>query len=73
MASAKAQRDRTTKLGWYSRYGVAECWLVDVSRHTLEVIEFGESVARRRVYSGDDVPRSTVLPAWPFSVSQIFD
>jgi Uma2 family endonuclease len=24
-----AARDRTTKLGWYRRYGVLECWLID--------------------------------------------
>jgi Uma2 family endonuclease len=68
-----ARRDRTTKLEWYRRYGVGECWLVDISRRTVEVIGLQAEAADRRTYGGDACPRSAVLPHWDATVAQIFD
>jgi Uma2 family endonuclease len=34
-----AKKDRTKKLPWYARFGVAHCWLVDPRQRTLEAYE----------------------------------
>jgi Uma2 family endonuclease len=60
-----ARRDRTLKLGWYRKYGVRECWLVDPERWRVTVIDLAgrgrESVG---VFAGGDRLRSAVLPAF---------
>lgn len=66
-----ARRDRTTKLAWYERYGVEECWLVDVKDRSVDVVELRHD--RRRVrYGGDDPMRSAVLPHWCLPAAHIF-
>jgi Uma2 family endonuclease len=67
-----ARRDRTTKLAWYRRYGVIECWLVDVTHRSVEVVELQAHDARRIPYSGDAPMHSTVLPNWTVAAAQIF-
>ncbi len=67
-----AKRDRTTKLAWYRRYGVIECWLVDVRQRSVEVVEIQTRDALRSRYADDAPMRSTVLPEWTFSAAQIF-
>ena len=60
-----ARRDRTTKLGWYRRYGVRECWLVDPDRRTVTVVDLtakGRGAVAR--FKGTERLRSAVLPAF---------
>jgi Uma2 family endonuclease len=66
-------RDRTTKLGWYVRYGVREYWLVDVVYRSLEIIDFGANAAARRTFEEDAIPASLVFPAWTVPVRELFD
>jgi len=67
-----ATRDRTTKLAWYRRYGVIECWLVDVTHRSVEVVELQAPGAGRTPYSGNAPMHSTVLPNWTVAAAQIF-
>lgn len=67
-----AERDRTVKLGWYRRYGVAECWLVDISARCVDVIEFGSAPERSTRFSGEMPVASRVLPRWGFPANELF-
>ena len=73
LSPGTARRDRTTKLGWYRRYGVRECWLVDARKRSVEVIDLRAEVEGRRTIAGDEPLRSAVLPDWTIPVSELFD
>jgi Uma2 family endonuclease len=73
LSPGTARRDRTTKLAWYRRYGVRECWLVDLRTRSLEVVELQGDVASHQTYTGNAAPRSMVLPQWAVPVEEIFD
>jgi Uma2 family endonuclease len=67
-------RDRTTKVSWYRRYGVRECWILDPSRRTFVVAD----LTRRgrsgfRFFKGDDPVKSVVLPDLVLPASSYFD
>jgi Uma2 family endonuclease len=66
-----ARRDRTVKLGWYRKYGVRECWLVDGRKRTVEVIEL-QAATPGRLFTGTMPMRSYVLPRWTASPDEIF-
>ncbi len=69
-----ARRDRTAKLGWYRKYGVRECWLLDPDGRTLTVIDFAPDVRRRRrICRAGAAIDSRVLPDLGVTVEQIFD
>jgi Uma2 family endonuclease len=68
------KRDRTTKLGWYQRYGVTEAWLVDAAKLSIEVIGLTpgrKDPAYADVFTGDVPMRSAVLPCWSATACQI--
>lgn len=67
-----ARRDRTIKVGWFRRYGVRECWLIDVRSRSVEVIEL-QSTTPARMFLGDQRVRSIVLPDWTVPAEQFFD
>lgn len=71
LAPSTATRDRNVKLGWYRQYGVRECWLVDASWRTVEVIEL-QSTTPSRLFSGAEPIRSYVLPQWTVRAEEIF-
>ena len=71
MSGRTAQRDRTTKLRWYRRYGVSECWLVSPRLYSLEVVPLAGSSRRARC-SGATIARSIVLPEWDVPTDDIF-
>lgn len=61
------------RLAWFARYGVRECWLVDIPRREIVVLEFGEGhIVRRSVASGADRVVSSVLPDNPFTPQGLF-
>lgn len=66
-----AERDRTTKLAWYRRYGVAEAWLVDVGTRAVTIVSLAPPETRA-VFSGDMPMSSTTLPHWTMTTSDIF-
>lgn len=72
-SKSTARRDRTVKLGWYRKYGVRECWLVDPDRKRIEVINPTTPVMRRRVYAGNTPIRSRVLDPIEISADRVFE
>jgi Uma2 family endonuclease len=64
-------RDRTTKLEWYSRYRVTECWLVQPDGCWIEVVRL-HADGERRLFAGRDVVQSSVLPAWDVPTAHVF-
>lgn len=71
LSSQTGKRDRTTKLEWYRRYGVGECWLVHPMQHWIDVEPLSVYAQRGR-YSGTLAIRSIVLPTWRMSAEEIF-
>jgi Uma2 family endonuclease len=71
LSTATARRDRTTKLGWYDRYGVRECWLVDPVKRRIEVHGFGPV---RGVHACDSrgALHSNVLPELNAPLADLF-
>jgi Uma2 family endonuclease len=64
--------DRTTKLGWYRKYGVQEEWIIDTQTGSIEVVALQTDPPNRETFTADDPIRSRVLPDWDFSAEQIF-
>lgn len=61
------------KVEWFARYGVKECWLVDLSRKELVVLTFGDRlVTGRALVAGRQPIPSTILPDLPFSLAGLF-
>jgi Uma2 family endonuclease len=61
-STATRRRDRTTKLGWYRRYGVRECWLIDPRTQAIVVVTLTGARVSRRSFRGEHPVRSSVLP-----------
>ena len=50
------------KVTWFARYGVRECWLVDLTRRQIAVLTFGDGhVSGRAVFDSEEPIRSGVL------------
>jgi Uma2 family endonuclease len=65
-------RDRQQKLAWYRAYGVEECWLVDAREGFIEVHRLGLPAGEAaRMFRGDEIVESGVLPAFRLPVSQL--
>lgn len=55
------QLDR--RLGWFARYGVRECWLVDLAARRFDVLKLGLSGVRSRAsFNPGESIDSVVLP-----------
>jgi len=65
------RHDSTTKLAWYEKYGVRECWLIDPIAEELEVISLGKPRASR-VHTAEQIAQSHVLPQLRLRVSDLF-
>jgi Uma2 family endonuclease len=65
------RRDRTTKVAWYRRYGVRECWLINVKHQWVEVIAL-QSTTPARLFWGPQPVRSCVLTTLDLRVEQMF-
>lgn len=68
VVSLDSWRDRTTKLGWYRRYGVKECWLVDPRERSVEVVDLRDDT--RECFSGTTPIRSHVLRQFDLPAEQ---
>jgi Uma2 family endonuclease len=56
------------RVGWFARYGVRECWLIDQEQHAVAVLTLRTNgVARRTLHRGGNLIESTVLPGLPLS------
>jgi Uma2 family endonuclease len=51
------------KVTWYARYGVRECWLVDLNRRQVAVLRCDDGrIARRVQFGAEQFIRSAVFP-----------
>jgi Uma2 family endonuclease len=64
--------DRGEKLGWYRQNAVRECWLVDLYREDITVVDFTGAFPVEQVARGVDSIRSAVLPDLHSSAFGIF-
>jgi Uma2 family endonuclease len=62
MSANTESLDRGEKLAWYRQYRVRECWLVDVYREEITVVDFTGAFPVEQVAKGVQPIRSTVLP-----------
>ena len=61
------------KIEWFARYGVRECWLVDLPQRQFAVLTFEEGrVAARRLFSDVEPIASAVLPGLHLRPFDIF-
>lgn len=61
------------KIEWFARYGVRECWLVDLSRRQVAVLTLaGGRIAARGLFEGIDRIVSASMPALRLTPSDIF-
>jgi Uma2 family endonuclease len=61
------------KIEWFARYGVRECWLVDLPRREVAVLAFESGrIAGREVFGGSDPIKSTILPALRLRPADLF-
>jgi len=68
-----AQRDRAVKSVWYRDYGVKECWLIDQDRFDITIHDFSTTPTVSKVFGGDEVVVSKVLPDLNEKAAQFFD
>jgi Uma2 family endonuclease len=66
------KHDRGEKLGWYRQYGVRECWLVDLYREQVTLVDFTGALPVERIARGAESIRSAVLPELELPASGIF-
>ena len=56
------------RVSWFAKYGVRECWLIDLLRRELALLEFADGlVAQRTLLTRDQRIPSTVLPGLPLT------
>lgn len=72
LSVSNRRHDRSVKVGWYRRYGVRECWVVDPTPRTIEVVDMATPGARPRLFGGDDRILSGVLPDVPLTAHDAF-
>jgi len=61
------------RVGWFARYGVRECWLVDLPKRQICVLTFEkQGVAARTLVAGAQPIPSTVLPGLSLTPADVF-
>lgn len=72
LSPSSLARDRVEKLAIYDENGVAESWIVDPRRRTVEIHRLaGGACAEPEVFTAGGI-RSTVLPSFDASVDAVF-
>jgi Uma2 family endonuclease len=73
LSMGNARRDRMIKVPWYRKYGVSECWLVDVTARTVEVVDLAASLHDQRTFQGRRTICSATLPRLRLKPADIFE
>jgi Uma2 family endonuclease len=61
------------RVEWFARYGVRECWLVDLPKRVIVVLNFENgTTASRALVSGPNAIPSTVLPDLSMKAADVF-
>jgi Uma2 family endonuclease len=66
-----ARYDRGSKTGWYRRYGVRECWIVEPERLLITIIDMSSGDLAARECQGAESLRSKVLPAFTATAADL--
>jgi Uma2 family endonuclease len=73
VSPASGVMDRIAKYGIYAHAGIAEYWLVNVQRQTVEVhVLENEEYRSPGIFQGQHTLTSWVVPAFPVPVEQFF-
>ncbi len=72
LSTSTRRHDSETKVDWYRRYGVRECWLVDPIAVQVTVIDLPAPDVARAVYEDDQRIRSMVLPRLRLRAKDVF-
>jgi Uma2 family endonuclease len=64
--------DRTEKLDWYRQYGVRECWLVEMRRELVTVVDFTGALQATRTARGIEAIESSILPRLEVTAATVF-
>lgn len=72
LSMGTVRHDSTVKLSWFQQYGVRECWLIDPASSEVNVVCLTESARVSRVYMGDALIESNVLPALRLRAGGLF-
>jgi Uma2 family endonuclease len=61
------------RVEWFARYGVRECWLVDLPKRAIVVLNFeGGATTSRSLVSGPNAIPSEVLPDLSLTAGTVF-
>ena len=61
------------KIEWFARYGVKECWLIDLARRQVAVLAFEDAKVRDRgLFVDVDAIASSVLPGLRLTPFDLF-
>jgi Uma2 family endonuclease len=64
--------DVHTRINWFARYGVRECWLVYQPTQVIDVVQLNEDgIGDRARFAADEPIRSSVLPLFAESLSSM--
>jgi len=65
--------DLHERIGWFARYAVKECWLVDLQRRQVAVLTLDAGrIAGRGLFGGHERLVSAVLPGLSLAPSDLF-
>jgi Uma2 family endonuclease len=71
LSTSNRRHDRSVKVGWYGRYGVRECWIVDPVTRTIEVVALSDPAVSDPAVS--DPTASDPAAPEPASRPRLFD
>ncbi|MPY86345.1 MAG: Uma2 family endonuclease [Luteitalea sp.] len=74
LSAGSERHDRVTRLAWYRKYGVRECWFVDLLGRTVEVLDLsrGQEDGARTLYGGAVPICSHVLGPFAVRTERLF-
>lgn len=73
LSAHNRRHDTVLKVGWYRRYGVRECWLVDPAACRIDVLDLTGARNLSHVFEVSQTLRSSVLPRLRLRPADVLD